>query len=67
MTLHFLAPGRVGPVRAVGELLRSGSGGATVEVRVYDRGKSDRLMTVALVGFTDLAGASRMPSDNVCG
>lgn len=59
MTLHFLAPGRIGPVRAVGELLRSRSGGAVVEVRVYDSGSEDRLMAVALAAFSDLSGASR--------
>jgi uncharacterized protein (TIGR00369 family) len=60
MTIHFLAPGRIGPVRAVGELLRSRSGGgAAVEVRVYDAGNWDRLMAVALAAFGDLEGASR--------
>ena len=59
MTIHFLAPGRVGPVRAVGELLRSRSGGAAVEVRVYDAGRDDRLMAVALAAFGDLRGAVR--------
>jgi uncharacterized protein (TIGR00369 family) len=59
MTIHFLAPGRRGPVRAIGELLRSRSGGAAVEVRVYDTGQSDRLMAVALAAFDDLKGATR--------
>lgn len=59
MSVHFLAPGRVGPVRAVGELLHSRAGGAAVEVRVYDVGKADRLMAVALAAFGDLKGASR--------
>jgi uncharacterized protein (TIGR00369 family) len=59
MTLHFLAPGRIGPVHATGELLRSRAGGAAVEVRVYDSGNSDRLMAVALAAFQDLAGAAR--------
>lgn len=59
MTLHFLAPGRIGPVRAVGELLRSRSGGAAVEVRVYDSGQDDRLMAVGLAAFSDLAGSAR--------
>lgn len=56
MTVHFLAPGRIGPVCAVGELLHSRSAGAAAEVRVYDRGNSDRLMAVALAAFGDLAG-----------
>ena len=59
LTIHFLAPGRVGPVRATGELLRSRSGGAAVEVRVYDAGKEDRLMAVALGAFGGLRGSSR--------
>ena len=62
MTLHFLAPGRIGPVRAVGELLRSRSGGAAVEVRVYDSGNQDRLMVVALAAFSDLSGSARASS-----
>lgn len=63
MTLHFLAPGRVGPVRAVGEVLRTRSGGAAVEVRVYDSGKGDRLMAVSLSAFSDLSGSAR-PTDS---
>ncbi|MGH9918576.1 MAG: hotdog fold thioesterase [Nitrososphaerales archaeon] len=59
MSVHFLAPGRIGPVRADGELLRSRSGGAAVEVRVYDTGNHDRLMAVSLAAFADLAGAVR--------
>jgi uncharacterized protein (TIGR00369 family) len=59
MTIHYLAPGRSGPVRAVGELLQSRRAGAAVEVRVYDTGQSDRLMAVALAAFGDLKGATR--------
>jgi uncharacterized protein (TIGR00369 family) len=62
MTVHFLAPGRIGPIRAVGELLRSRSGGAAVEVRVYDSGNQDRLMVVALAAFSDLSGSARASS-----
>lgn len=54
MTIHYLAPGRVGPVRAVGELLRSGPRSFTVEARVYDEGKDNRLMAVALAAFASL-------------
>lgn len=54
MTIHYLSPGRVGPVRAVGELLRSGTRGFTVETRVYDLGKESRLMAVALAAFASL-------------
>lgn len=59
MSIHFLAPGRIGPVRAVGELLHGRAGGAAVEVRVYDTGNADRLMAVGLAAFSDLKGASR--------
>ncbi|MFL6239734.1 MAG: PaaI family thioesterase [Actinomycetes bacterium] len=49
MTVHFLAPGRVGPVRATGVPLRIGSDNAVVEVKVIDTGKDDRLMATALL------------------
>jgi uncharacterized protein (TIGR00369 family) len=64
MTIHFLAPGRSGPVRAVGELLRSRAGGAAVEVRVYDTGQSDRLTAVGLAAFGDLKGATRSTGED---
>jgi uncharacterized protein (TIGR00369 family) len=51
MTLHYLAPGRVGPIKAVGELLRSGARTFAVEVRVFDQGEDERLMAVALAAF----------------
>jgi uncharacterized protein (TIGR00369 family) len=51
MTLHYLSPGRVGPIRAVGELLRSGARSFAVEVRVFDTGADNRLMAVALAAF----------------
>jgi len=51
MTVHYLAPGKVGPVRAVGELLRSGARVVDVEVRVFDVGVDSRLMAVALAAF----------------
>jgi uncharacterized protein (TIGR00369 family) len=49
MTIHFLAPGRVGPVRATGVPLRVGNDLAVVEVKVIDTGKDDRLMASALL------------------
>ena len=49
MAISFLAPGRVGPVRATGTPLRVGKSDAVVEVRVIDRGREDRLIAVALV------------------
>ncbi len=51
MTVHYLAPGKVGPVRAIGELLRSGARVVDVEVRVFDVGVGGRLMAVALAAF----------------
>jgi uncharacterized protein (TIGR00369 family) len=51
MTLHYLTPGKVGPVRAVGELLRSGARVVDVEVRVFDVGADGRLMAAALAAF----------------
>jgi uncharacterized protein (TIGR00369 family) len=51
MTVHYLAPGKVGPVRAVGELLRSGARVVDVEVRIFDVGVDGRLMAVALAAF----------------
>jgi len=56
MTLHYLAPGRIGPIRAVGELLRSGTRSFAVEVRVFDVGADERLMAVALAAFVNLQG-----------
>lgn len=49
ISISYLAPGHVGPVRAVGTLLRAGRRDGVTEVRVTDRGNGDRLMAVALV------------------
>lgn len=49
IAVSFLAPGRVGPVRAVATLLRIGKHDGVCEVRVVDTGKDDRLMAVATV------------------
>ena len=51
MNVHFLAAGRIGPVRAVGTVLRQGKTSVVSEVRVYDVGADDRLMTVATLTF----------------
>jgi uncharacterized protein (TIGR00369 family) len=59
MTLHYLAPGRIGPIRAVGELLRSGARTFAVEVRVVDVGSDHRLMAVALAAFVQLDGSRK--------
>ena len=49
LTVSFLAPGRIGPIRATGSVLRSGRDDAVTEVRIRDAGNDDRLMAVALV------------------
>jgi uncharacterized protein (TIGR00369 family) len=46
-TIRFLAPGRVGPARAVPRLLSTGEGTALVEVKVTDAGAGGRLLAVA--------------------
>ena len=48
-TIRYLAPGRVGPVAAVPQVLAATSEGSLVEVEVRDRGSDDRLMAVATV------------------
>lgn len=55
VSISYLAPGRVGPFRAVGTVLRAGRDQAVSEVRVSDAGKDDRLMAVALVTVRRLA------------
>jgi uncharacterized protein (TIGR00369 family) len=49
ISISFIAPGRTGPIRATGALLRSGRNDAVAEVRIDDVGRDDRLMAVALV------------------
>ena len=49
ISVSFLAPGRVGPIRAVGTVLRAGRTDVVAEVRVSDLGNDARLMAVALV------------------
>lgn len=47
MAVRFLAPGRLGPIRATGVPLRAGRHAAVSEVRVVDAGQADRLLAVA--------------------
>jgi acyl-CoA thioesterase len=54
LTLSFLAPGKVGPVRAEGRLLRVGRRDAVVDVRVFDVGNTGRLMAVAQMTMRSL-------------
>lgn len=49
IAVSFLAPGRIGPIRATGVPLRIGRHDGVAEVRVIDTGKEDRLMAVATV------------------
>jgi acyl-coenzyme A thioesterase PaaI-like protein len=47
LVMHFLSPGRVGPIVAVGELVGSRGDDHLVRVSVRDRGADDRLLTLA--------------------
>ncbi|MBM3674111.1 MAG: hypothetical protein FJW88_04000 [Actinobacteria bacterium] len=47
--LHFLSPGRVGPVMATVETVGTRADGTLARVEVRDRGAADRLMTMAAV------------------
>jgi uncharacterized protein (TIGR00369 family) len=58
ISVSFLAPGRVGPIRASAELLRAGQRDAVSEVRVVDVGRDDQLMAVALVTLRQLRDRS---------
>ncbi len=49
IALSFLAPGRVGPIRATANALRVGKHDGVAEVRVIDTGKDNRLMAVSTV------------------
>jgi uncharacterized protein (TIGR00369 family) len=51
LNIHYLAPGRVGPIRGVGTVLRQGVSTVVTEVKVYDVGSDNRLMTVATITF----------------
>ncbi len=55
-SIDYLSAGRVGPVRAVPELLRSSDTLGVAEVRVFDVGKDNRLMAAALVTCRYLPG-----------
>lgn len=47
--VHFLAPGRVGPIEATGTVVGRRPDGHLVRVELRDRGANDRLLTVAAV------------------
>jgi acyl-coenzyme A thioesterase PaaI-like protein len=48
LVLHFLAPGRVGPIVAHGDVLGARPDGHVVRVEVRDQGSNDRVMAVAV-------------------
>ena len=62
IAISFLAPGRVGPVKATATPLRIGKHDGVAEVRVVDTGKDNRLMAVATVTVRVLGGSSRQGS-----
>jgi uncharacterized protein (TIGR00369 family) len=49
VVLHFLAPGRVGPVSARASVLGERPDGHVARVEVVDRGADDRVMSLAIV------------------
>jgi uncharacterized protein (TIGR00369 family) len=49
VVLHFLHPGRTGPVRAAARSVGTGTAGTVLRVEVRDRGATDRLLAVAVV------------------
>ena len=49
VTLHFLAPGRVGPVAARAQRIGGRADGELVRVEVVDTGAADRVMALAIV------------------
>jgi uncharacterized protein (TIGR00369 family) len=56
LSVSFLAPGRVGPMRATAVPLRLGRDSAVSEVKVVDVGRGDRLVASALVSLRALSG-----------
>jgi uncharacterized protein (TIGR00369 family) len=49
ISLSYLAPGRIGPIRATAAALRVGSDQVVVEVKVHDLGRDERLMSAAIL------------------
>ncbi len=48
VVLHFLAPAKIGPVRASGRVLGTRPDGYLVEVEVFDEGSDNRLVALAV-------------------
>lgn len=55
-SVEYLAAGRVGPVRATGQVMRISANRGVAQVDVVDRGKQNRRIAVALVSVSFLAG-----------
>jgi uncharacterized protein (TIGR00369 family) len=49
ISMSYLAPGKIGPFRATGKVLRFGQRDAVAQVEVTDEGATSRLMSVALL------------------
>jgi uncharacterized protein (TIGR00369 family) len=56
VSVHNLATGRVGPIRASATMLRASKNSALADVRVTDAGADDRLIAAAHVTLAFLAG-----------
>jgi uncharacterized protein (TIGR00369 family) len=61
-SVEYLSAGRVGPLRATGEVLRVSANRGVARVRVIDRGKEDRPVAAALVSVSFLAGDDFVPN-----
>jgi uncharacterized protein (TIGR00369 family) len=55
-SIEYLAAARVGPIRAVGTLLRASKAFGVAEVKVFDVGKDNRLVAAAHLTATYLEG-----------
>ena len=62
IAISYLAPGRIGPIRASGNPLRIGKQDAVVQVTIVDLGREDRLMAIALVTVKQLADRTQPSS-----
>jgi uncharacterized protein (TIGR00369 family) len=55
-SIEYLAAGRVGPLRATGEVVRVSANRGVARVEIVDRGKEDRPVAAALVSMSFLSG-----------
>ncbi len=55
ISMSFLAPGREGPIRAEGTLLRAGAQDAVCQVQIHDLGRDNRMIAAALVTVRSLS------------